>query len=138
MLDHDAIASLLPHSGRMVLLDSVESWTDTTIVCLTGSHRATGNPLRQNSRLSSLCGIEYGAQAMAVHGALISGSNQRPGLLAALRNVRCHVAHLDDIGDDLTVRARLLIGEGGRSIYTFSIQSNDVDLLVGEAIVVLG
>ena len=137
MLDHDAIASLLPHSGNMVLLDSVESWTETAIVCLTSSHRATDNPLRQNSRLSGLCGVEYGAQAMAVHGALISGGNQRPGLLAALRNVSCHVAYLDDIGDDLTVRARLMIGEHERFIYAFSIQCADADLLAGEAVVVL-
>ena len=137
MLDHDAIASLLPHSGNMVLLDSVESWTETAIVCLTSSHRATDNPLRQNSRLSGLCGVEYGAQAMAVHGALISGGNRRPGLLAALRNVSCHVAYLDDIGDDLTVRARLMIGEHKRFIYTFSIQCADADLLAGEAVVVL-
>lgn len=137
MLDHNAIASLLPHSGSMVLLDSVESWTNVAIVCVTGSHRAAGNPLRQNSRLSSLCGVEYGVQAMAVHGALISGGNCRPGLLAALRNVRCHVAQLDEIGGDLTVRAKLLIGERGRFIYTFSIQTADATLLVGEAAVVL-
>ena len=137
MLDHDAIASLLPHSGSMVLLDSVQSWTDSAIVCLTGSHRTASNPLRQNSRLSSLCGVEYGVQAMAVHGALISGGNPRPGLLAALRNVRCHVAYLDDIADDLSVRAMMLMGERERFIYTFSVRGADADLLAGEAIVVL-
>jgi acyl-CoA thioesterase FadM len=47
------------------------------------------------------------------------------------------VAYLDNIGDDLTVRARLLIGEHERFIYTFSIQCADADLLAGEAVVVL-
>ena len=50
-----------------------------------------GNPLRAHDRLSAACGIEYAAQAMAVHGALCAGldgqQTPRNGLLASVRGV---------------------------------------------------
>ena len=137
MLDHDAIAGLLPHGGKMVLLDRVQRWTEDEITCLTGSHRWADHPLRRNGRLSVLCGVEYGAQAMAIHGALVSGDGGGPGVLASLRNVRCHVARLDDIPGDLTVHAKLMFGQRRGFIYAFSLRSEDRALLDGQAAVVL-
>ena len=137
MLDRDAIADLLPHGGKMVLLDKVQSWTADEITCRTGSHRGADNPLRRNARLSALCGVEYGAQAMAVHGALVSGGGGEPGVLASLRNVRCHVERLDDIPGDLTVAAKLMIGQRRGFIYAFSLRTEDRPLLDGQAAVFL-
>ncbi len=137
MLDRKAIAGLLPHGGKMVLLDRVQIWTEDMISCQTGSHRAPDNPLRRNARLSALCGVEYGAQAMAIHGALVSGDGGGPGVLASLRNVRCHVERLDDIPGDLTVDAKLMIGRRGRFIYAFSLRCGDRPLLDGQAAVFL-
>ena len=137
MLDHDEIAPLLPHSGKMVLLDVVQSWTDSEITCLTRSHRDAGNPLRRDNRLPAICGVEYGAQAMAVHGALVSGSKGRPGVLAGLRYVTCRVDRLDDVAGDLTVHAKLMIGERRSSMYAFSIRSAAARLLDGQATVFL-
>jgi len=137
VLERDEIAGLLPHGGKMVLLDRVQRWTEDEITCLTGSHRWADNPLRRNGRLSALCGVEYGAQAMAIHGALVSGDGGGPGVLASLRNVRCHVARLDDIPGDLTVDAKLMIGQHGGFIYSFSLRSEDGPLLDGQAAVFL-
>jgi predicted hotdog family 3-hydroxylacyl-ACP dehydratase len=46
------------------------------------------------------CAIEYAAQAMALHGALIgaaAGSPATPGYLASARGVRLHRLRLDDL-----------------------------------------
>ena len=73
-LDHAWIEQHIPHKGRMCLLDAVLSWDATRIRCRSASHRTPDNPLRAHGRLGAACGIEYAAQAMAVHGALVAAS----------------------------------------------------------------
>src|SRR5580658_11189609 len=73
-LDHNWIEQHIPHKGRMCLLDEVLSWDATRIRCRSATHRSPDNPLRQHGRLGAACGIEYAAQAMAVHGALVAAS----------------------------------------------------------------
>jgi predicted hotdog family 3-hydroxylacyl-ACP dehydratase len=58
----------------MCLLDDVLSWDASRIRCRSASHRTPDNPLRAHGRLGAACGIEYAAQAMAVHGALVGAS----------------------------------------------------------------
>ena len=64
----------IPHKGSMCLLDGVTQWSEAEIVCHATSHRDPGNPLRSVDRdvngLGITAGIEYAAQAMAVHGAI--------------------------------------------------------------------
>ena len=69
----------------MCLLDRVETWSATDIVCRARSHLDPDNPLRRNGRLASLCGIEYGLQAAAAHGAL-AAPPAAAGWLAAVRS----------------------------------------------------
>ena len=138
MLAGEAIAALLPHAGKMVLLERVTAWDRSEITCLTGSHRDRDNPLRRGGRLSCLCGVEFGAQAMALHGALAAGGPSRSGVLASLKNIRCHVERLDDIGGDLRVSAKTLFSQRDRFIYEFSLWSAQTPLLDGQAAVFLG
>jgi len=56
----------------MCLLDEVLSWNATRVQCRSSTHRDASNPLRNRGCLAAVCGIEYAAQAMAVHGALIA------------------------------------------------------------------
>ncbi len=138
MLNRVEIAALLPHDGRMVLLDTVERWTEREITCSTRSHLAADNPLRRGAFLPALCGIEYGAQAMALHGALVSNSGAaRAGVLASLRNVRCRVGRLDDIGGGLFVDATAVFGDRQRFIYEFALRSAEAELVSGQAAVFL-
>jgi predicted hotdog family 3-hydroxylacyl-ACP dehydratase len=132
-----AIAALLPHAGKMVLLERVTAWDRSEITCLTSLHRDRGNPLRRGGRLSCLCGVEFAAQAMALHGALVAGGSSRPGVLASLKNVRCHVERLDDIGGDLRVCAGTLFSQRDSFIYEFSLWSAETPLLDGQAAVFL-
>lgn len=134
------IAGLVPHHGNMCLLDSVESWDETQIVCHAASHADPANPLRDGERLPAVCGIEYAAQAMAVHGGLLArdrGGKPAAGFLASARDVVLHVERLDDIPGMLTVRAEKLAGEGGRMLYQFRISGDGRELLSGRAAVVL-
>ncbi len=86
MIDVNRIRELVPHAGAMCLLESVVQYDDQSICCETSSHLGAHNPLRYKGRLSSLCGIEYAAQAMALHGALKSGAFETDALKSAGAN----------------------------------------------------
>jgi predicted hotdog family 3-hydroxylacyl-ACP dehydratase len=75
----------------MCLLDGVLEWDAQHIVCRASSHRDPANPLRVADTRPAACGIEYGAQAMAVHGALLAadGAPLGPGVLASVAAWRC-------------------------------------------------
>jgi predicted hotdog family 3-hydroxylacyl-ACP dehydratase len=108
MLSRARILELIPHQGTMCLLDEVTAWSDATITCRTRSHLSPDNPLRRNGSLHVLCGIEYGLQAAALHGALLAGRAQSAGYLAALRSVEFLAERLDDPSlGALEVSARL-------------------------------
>src|SRR6266403_636606 len=92
-LGRDGIAALIPHSGSMCLLARLVEWNAQRIVCAATNHRDAGHPLRTHSGLLSPCAIEYAAQAMALHGALIgqeAGTAASPGFLASARSVQLH------------------------------------------------
>jgi len=133
------IARLIPHSGSMCLLDGVVQWDADRIRCISRGHRAVDNPLRSGDQLPALCGIEYAMQAMAVHGGLTGkvGGRPRAGYLASLRNLDCRAARLDDCAGDLLVEAELVAGESSHASYRFTLQVGGVEVLSGQALVVL-
>lgn len=138
VLNREAIAALIPHSGSMCLLHEVLHVDDESIICRAVSHRDPENPLREAGMLPSLSGIEYAAQAMAVHGAVRESRGPRPGVLAAVREVVLNVERLDDIADDLVLTARRLLGEGSRLMYEFEVRAGARALLHGRVVLVLG
>jgi predicted hotdog family 3-hydroxylacyl-ACP dehydratase len=85
MLERSEIARLIPHAGAMCLLDAVVSWDADRIRCVSRTHRDPDNPLRAGAELDAVCGIEYAAQAMALHGglALSAGAPTPAGYLAS-------------------------------------------------------
>jgi predicted hotdog family 3-hydroxylacyl-ACP dehydratase len=139
-LDHAWIARHIPHQGTMCLLDGVESWDEHSIRCRAVSHRAVDNPLRAHGRLGTPCGIEYAAQAMAVHGALLAAQDSavaRAGYLVSARGVQLHVSRLDDIAADLLIEASCIMRSESNILYQFSISAAGRLLLEGRAAVVL-
>jgi predicted hotdog family 3-hydroxylacyl-ACP dehydratase len=139
LLTRDEIAALIPHSGAMCLLDSVLAWDSTSICCCTGRHRAPDNPLRHAGRLGAMSGIEFAAQAMALHGRLSGAISARPrlGLLISLRQVECRCARLDDVREDLLVEATREMGDEDRVAYSFALSAGAEALLRGRATVLL-
>ncbi|HEX5093803.1 MAG TPA: hydroxymyristoyl-ACP dehydratase, partial [Burkholderiales bacterium] len=89
-------------------------------------------------KLPAACGIEYGAQAMAVHGALLApGAPLGPGVLASVRGVELLAARLDDAPGPLRVSAERLSGEDDHILYAFSVAAEGGELLRGRAAVLL-
>jgi predicted hotdog family 3-hydroxylacyl-ACP dehydratase len=140
-LDRAWIESHIPHHGRMCLLDEVVCWDADRITCRSSSHRAADNPLRARGELGIACGIEYAAQAMAVHGALVAGSpaagSPAAGFLAGVRGVQFHVCRLDDVEGDLICDAVRVAGDIGMALYEVELRSEATRLLSGRATVVL-
>lgn len=133
------IAALIPHAGAMCLLDGVVRWDATQISCVSRTHRDIANPLRAGGQLPAVCGIEYAAQAMAVHGGLAGmiGAKPRAGYLVSLRDVICRQSRLDNLDGDLIVDAAQLMGDQGRVVYQFALRVGAVEVLSGRATVVL-
>jgi predicted hotdog family 3-hydroxylacyl-ACP dehydratase len=150
-LDRRWIEQHIPHKGRMCLLDEVLSWDAGRIRCRSATHRAADNPLRSHGRLGAACGIEYAAQAMAVHGALVAASaplertvsssvrasiGPAIGYLASVRNVLLRVERLDDLESDLIATAERITGDGRTVLYEFSVWHDRQSLLSGRASIV--
>lgn len=139
------IAARIPHQGSMCLLDAVVAWDAASVRCTATSHTHADNPLRAQGRLAAICGIEYAAQAMAVHGALLAeaepecGAPQRPrtGYLASVRKLVVQAERLDDIAAPLEVAAERLSGEGATVLYAFVVSAAGRTLLSGRAAVIL-
>ena len=139
-LDHAWIRAHIPHQGSMCLLDAVTEWDDVHIVCRASSHRTPENPLRVNGQLGAVCGIEYAAQAMAVHGALLASSDDpvaRVGYLVSVRGTRLHVMRLDDITEDMIIDATSVTRSANNILYQFSLRAAGQILLTGRAAVVV-
>jgi predicted hotdog family 3-hydroxylacyl-ACP dehydratase len=141
------IESRIPHHGRMCLLDEVIDWSAEHVSCRSGTHREADNPLRAYGRLGIACGIEYAAQAMAVHGALVAGGDlaaqgapmvglPAAGFLASVRGVRFHSLRLDDVQGDLICDAVRMAGDANTALYEFELRSDATQLLRGRATVV--
>ncbi len=139
LADKSAIAKVIPHTGSMCLLDGVLECDAQRIRCISSSHRDTANPMRSGDALLALCGIEYAAQAMAVHGAWDAKFDSKPraGYLAALRDVSCDTMRLDTLSDDLIIDAEKVMGDEARVIYQFSIHAGTNKIMSGRATVVL-
>jgi predicted hotdog family 3-hydroxylacyl-ACP dehydratase len=137
-LSRAEIGARIPHSADMCLLDGVVSWSDTAIHCVASSQQLTTNPLRAADRLGVANGIEYAAQAMAVHGALTANKDDAPraGFLTSVREVEFHTDRLDGHAT-LDIHAERLSGDGNAMLYSFCLSTAGTLLLAGRASVML-
>ncbi|MGQ0618698.1 MAG: hydroxymyristoyl-ACP dehydratase [Panacagrimonas sp.] len=140
MIDRQRILALVPHAGSMCLLDRVERWDQRGLRGQSGSHRLADNPLRSGGRLSAIHLIEYGAQAMAVHGGLLAdlaGRTPPGGVLAAARAVELHVDRLDELCDDLAIEVERLSATPEGWLYGFAVDCGSRRLAQGRVAVIL-
>jgi predicted hotdog family 3-hydroxylacyl-ACP dehydratase len=146
VLQRTDIAMRIPHQGAMCLLDRVTAWDDSQIFCEAARHGASDNPLREYGRLGAACGIEYAAQAMAVHGALIAEAGSvsgkaapasKVGYLVSVRGVRLHVERLDDVRGALAIHAERVTGDDASILYRFTVHGEGALLVSGRAVVLL-
>ena len=134
------IAEHIPHQGDMCLLDRVVAWDEQQLRCTASSHRLTSNPLRSGNRLSAVCAIEYAAQAMAVHGALLASAEYtrpRAGMLVSVRETSIHALRLDDLIADLDIEVVCIHRSAANILYRFDVQADGKPLADGRAAVIL-
>jgi predicted hotdog family 3-hydroxylacyl-ACP dehydratase len=144
--DRHWIQAHIPHQGRMCLLDEVRAWDQGSVECASRTHRAPDHPLRAHGRLGSACLLEYAAQAMAVHGALRFSADTATaaaaigpvGVLASARSVELLVAGLDEIADELLIRAERQHSDERGALYEFRISAAARLLAQGRAAVLFG
>jgi predicted hotdog family 3-hydroxylacyl-ACP dehydratase len=136
-LSRAEFAHLIPHAGSMNLLDRVLAYDAESLHATACSHRAPDHPLRRAGVLSPAVGIEYAAQAMAVHGALWPEGTgaARQGFLALAREVAWTVERLDDIAADLDIEVRKLAVQADSALYAFSLVAAGRVLVTGRAAV---
>lgn len=139
LADKAAIAKVIPHAGSMNLLDGVLECDLHRIRCISSTHRDADNPMRSGNELSALCGVEYAAQAMAVHGVWGGQLDKKPraGYLVGLRDVTCKTMRLDTLQNDLIIEAEKLMGDEARVIYQFTLHAGQNEIMSGRATVVL-
>ena len=134
------LAALLPHGEAMSLLASVQECSANGIRCLASSHLECDNPLRlPDGSLPVWLGVEYAAQAMALHSRLqMSEAGGRPqeGFVAVGSKVKASVACLDELGGPLCVRADVVDATADSSLYVFVISVAECELLSGRLLVV--
>lgn len=138
-LDRAAIEGLIPHAGSMCLLERVVQWDPESIECRTRSQLAADNPLRVDGGVPIEAGIEYAAQAMAVHGGLgdADGGGPRRGFVAVVNRVSWDGEWLDDEPGELCIHASALSGDDDGRQYAFRIDRGNRNLIEGTALVVL-
>ena len=140
MLPKTDWAHLLPHAGSMCLLDVVLAWDAQTIHAISASHARADNPLRGAHGLHAVQLAEYGAQAMAVHGALLARARgvgaPRPGMLVSLRDVQLLVEYVDHLDGRLDVHAASLYVDGTSAQYAFRVEHRGRLLVSGRAAVI--
>lgn len=128
-LTRSQFEGLIPHAGRMCLIDSVEFWNADSITCLSTRYQDKSNPLRSQDGLSSLHLLEYGAQAMAIHGGLLNSLATR-GMLAALRNVQLYIDTTEEITGPITIKAIAKANSSHAAVYNFQVLDTNNSVLV--------
>ena len=92
--------------------------------------------------LSIFTGIEYAAQAMAVHNYLNSqqGSDQgaaRQGVVAVASKLEASIERLDTIGQVVNIEVNTIDHTGDSSLYDFNLQAASKELISGRLLVML-
>lgn len=141
---HTHLADLLPHKPPMILLDSIHRFDAQTIQCGSQSHLNPHNPLRQKDRLSVFAGVEYAAQAMALHARLTAAAEKdfarpRRGFLAVANKLHAYVRDLDECRTPLLIEVTRINGDKNSSQYVFVItaETENRTLLEGQLIAVM-
>ncbi|HZF26490.1 MAG TPA: hypothetical protein VEZ88_09545 [Steroidobacteraceae bacterium] len=128
MIGRDEILARVPHSGTMCLIDRALSWDQDQIRCESETHRDLRNPLRRAGALSAVHLIEYGAQAAALHGALLAPDPQqasRAGMLVSVRQCELLIDRLEALPDALRIQARREAHGAEALTYSFEVAHDE-------------
>jgi predicted hotdog family 3-hydroxylacyl-ACP dehydratase len=123
------VADLLPHTGNMVLLDSVSSFDEhglTARLQVRSKGLLPGNP----SCVPAWFGIEYMAQAVAAYAGIQDKQAGQPiklGFLLGTRHYHSNVAALTE-GTELLVSVEKIIQDDALGVFDCRITGDNIDI----------
>ena len=134
------LQTLLPHAGKMCLLGDIIKADETTLSATAISHLEKDNPLEIDGTIAMINGIEYAAQAMAVHGSLLaqyahSDNMIQTGYLASVRNIQIKKPLFP--ATILFIEVELLMSNTHGFTYQFQINSEQEELISGKITIIL-
>lgn len=122
------IAELLPHEGKMVLLDKVLKYDEES---LTAELVVRDDGLFGDGKtVPAWLGIEYMAQTVAAHGGMMRRLAGQPINLGFLLGSRRFISNVPEItvGTSLTVNVKRIIENQGLGVFACQILSEGVDM----------
>ncbi len=111
------IAELVPHAGKMLLLDRVIVYDEESLTAELTVHE--DGLFDQNGLIPAWIGIEYMAQAVAAHTGIIdklAGKPVRMGLLLGTRRYECNTGAFKT-GSKLLVNVKRIVQDQGLAVF---------------------
>ncbi len=150
ILKRKEIERRLPHGGSMSLLHEIIQADETSLTAQAVSHRDADNPLRIDGKIAMVNGVEYAAQAMAVHGSLVLEKKQAgsraelkssQGYIATVRNIELHAPYFPAADSSssaaLLIKVKQLMSDQNGFTYQFDIHCGQQLLISGRITVFL-
>ncbi|MCK4840945.1 MAG: hotdog family protein [Methylococcales bacterium] len=127
MIDID-IAELLPHEGKMMLLDHVLEYDQESLVAevIVANDGLFGD----GQTIPAWIGIEYMAQTVAAHGGMMRRLAGKPidvGFLLGSRRYNCNVSEFI-VGTRLTVSVKRFMEDQGLGVFDCQILGEGIDI----------
>ena len=122
------VAELLPHDGKMVLLDRVIEYDQESLVAevVVRDDGLFGD----GKTVPAWLAIEYMAQTVAAHGGMMCHLAGKPinlGFLLGTRRYNCNVSFLT-VGTQLKVKVERLIQDQGLGVFLCQVSGQGVDI----------
>ena len=134
-IDAGPLYQQLPHSGSVCLIDQILDWTDTSI---TSHGQLKQDQMLYDETLSPWAGLEYAAQSLALHGVLLSSTNEQKNDHAFISAMIVSIKSLS-INPDLnlsvpaaiTTQVQILAHQPQAASCQFTVMSNEVMVCCG-------
>jgi predicted hotdog family 3-hydroxylacyl-ACP dehydratase len=134
-LTREQIAALIPHGASMSMFDEVVSWDANSILCRSFYTDSSQNPLMSDELLASVLLIEFGAQAAAIHAALLQSSlgARGPAYIGAVKQVALHKSCVNTQAA-VDVEANCLLNNANGAIYEVNASQLGERIMSGKLI----
>jgi predicted hotdog family 3-hydroxylacyl-ACP dehydratase len=124
--------ALVPHRGRMLLIDAVLAHAPDTTTC--GARIAPDSiVVRRDGTVARWAALEYLAQTVAVHAGLSAWARGEPpklGFLIGSKRVEFHRA--PPVGRPLCIVVRRVWGQASLGLFECALRDRDADAVLAE------
>ncbi len=136
-MNSEEVERVLPHADRMVLVDRVITMDASTIHCRGKNPTDPRHPLREGAILPIVAGIEYAAQAAALH-AIVTDQARGParGQLVILQDVSWTTDRLD-VSTEIDIHAEEIARVANGLHYRFVLSSTECELISGRLMIAI-